>query len=223
VSKLTLSFKSKILRVFPLQQGMMEIGSSPGCVIHIDSLAVQEKHARIETHGHDSILFDLKSEDGTFINQDRISEHKLADGDLIRVGKHTLTYKYEEISHLESNESSTSIDITPVMDDPDQATEKPSAEPDPIQAAQAKQGWLQILNGQNLGKTMALSKSMTNLGKPGVATAVITRRNDGYFISHLEGKHPPKVGGKEIGDHSTKLEDNDTITIGNIRMQFYIE
>jgi len=226
VSKLTLSFKSKILRVFPLQQGTMEIGSDPGCVIHIDSLAVQGKHARIETHGHDTILFDLKSDDGTFINQDRITEHKLADGDLIRVGKHTLTYKYEEISHLESNESSTSIDITPVLEtekDSGQTTEIPSANPESIQATQPKQGWLQILNGQNLGKTMALSKSMTNLGKPGVATAVITRRNDGYFISHLEGKHPPRVGGTEIGDHSTKLEDNDTITIGNIRMQFYME
>lgn len=231
MSRLTLSFKSKVLRVFPLQQGTMEVGSDPGCVIHIDSLAVQDKHARIETHGHDSILFDLKSEDGTYVNQDRVSEHKLADGDLIRVGKHTLTYKYEEISHLESNESSTSIDITPVLDaerdvsqeKPNQTAEKPGATPDSIQATHPKQGWLQILNGQNLGKTMALSKSMTNLGKPGVATAVITRRNDGYFISHLEGKHPPSVGGKEIGDHTTKLDDNDTITIGNIRMQFYLE
>ena len=219
MSKLTLSFKSKVLRVFPLQQGMMEVGSDPSCLIHIDSLAVQDKHARIETHGHDSILFDLKTEDGTFVNQDRVTEHKLADGDLIRVGKHTLSYKYEEISSLESNESSTSIDITPLTE----ATQKEPEFPEVEAEAHPKQGWLQILNGQNLGKTMSLTKSMTNLGKPGVATAVITRRHDGYFISHLEGKHPPGVGDKIVGDSGIKLEDGDTITIGNIRMQFYLE
>ena len=222
MSKLTLSFKSKILRVFPLQQGMMEVGSNPGCVIHIDSLAVQAKHARIETHGNDSILFDLKTEDGTFVNQERITEHKLADGDHIRVGKHTLSYQYAEISSLESNESSTSIDITPIIDVKEETSQ--SAEiPEKIQDNQPKQGWLQILNGQNLGKTMSLSRSMTNLGKPGVATAVITRRNEGYFISHLEGKRPPTVGTTEVGDSGIKLEDSDTITIGNIRMQFYLE
>ena len=222
MSKLTLSFKSKVLRVFPLQQGMMEMGSDPSCLIHIDSLAVQDKHARIETHGHDSILFDLKTDDGTFVNQDRVTEHKLVDGDMIRVGKHTLSYKFEEISSLESNESSTSIDITPMLN----TTEEPVLKDEVAEVSnetQPKQGWLQILNGQNLGKTLSLTRSMTNIGKPGVATAVITRRHDGYFISHLEGKHPPKVGNKEIGEHSVKLEDGDTITIGNINMQFYLE
>jgi pSer/pThr/pTyr-binding forkhead associated (FHA) protein len=200
----------------------MEIGSDPGCLIHIDSLAVKDKHARIETHGHDSILFDLKTDDGTFVNQNRISEHKLADGDMIRVGKHTLSYKYEEISSLESNESSTSIDITPILDTEQNKSIDDIPEEEPV-SSKARQGWLQILNGQNLGKTMALTRSMTNLGKPGVATAVITKRNDGYFISHLEGKYPPKVGNKPIDDRSVKLADGDTITIGNINMQFYLE
>lgn len=221
MSKLTLSFKSKVLRVFPLQQGPMLIGSNQNCQIHIDSLAVADQHARIETHGSDSILFDLKTEEGTFINQDRITEHKLSDGDMIRVGKHTLSYKYEEVVSLDSNESSTSIDIHPVAEP--EAPEEESAEVDFSSGQPAKQGWLQIMNGQNLGKTMSLNRSMTNLGKPGVATAVITRRHDGYFISHLEGKVSPSVGNQEIGDQSVQLEDGNVITIGNIRMQFYLE
>jgi hypothetical protein len=141
---------------------------------------------------------------------------------MIRVGKHTLSYKFEEVSSLEANESSTSIDISPILE---AEQTKPAQEeiPEPAPSGKPKQGWLQILNGQNLGKTMALTRSMTNLGKPGVATAVITKRNDGYFISHLEGKHPPSVGNTPIDDRSVKLEDGDTITIGNIKMQFYLE
>lgn len=220
MSKLTLSFKGRVLRVFPLQQGATYIGSDPACSIHIDSLAVEAKHARIEVHGQDAILFDLNSQEGTYVNQEKISEHKLKDNDLIRVGKHTLLYSYEQVSQLDANESSTSIDIHPVMDKlAEQHAETLSSHDE----SDNKQGWLQILNGQNLGKTLNLNRSMTNLGKPGVATAVITRRHDGYFISHLEGKKTPLVGDEAIGEHSVKLEDGDTITIGNIKMQFYLE
>lgn len=219
MSKLTLSFKGRVLRVFPLQQGATLIGSDPACPIQIDSLAVQPKHARIEVHGQDAILFDLNSKEGTFVGQERISEHKLKDNDLIRIGKHTLLYSFEKVNQLDANESSTSIDIHPVMEElAAQQGEQASSD-----ESNQKQGWLQILNGQNLGKTMNLHRSMTNLGKPGVATAVIMRRHDGYFISHLEGKKTPLVGDKPIGEHSVKLEDGDTITIGNIKMQFYLE
>ena len=218
MSKLTLSFKGRVLRVFPLPQGATFIGSDPACPIHIDSLAIDPKHARIEVHGQDAILFSLDSKEGTFVNQEAITEHKLKDNDLIRVGKHTLLYSYEEVSQLDANESSTSIDIHPVIDQlAEQQAEQQSEQ------SEHKQGWLQILNGQNLGKTLSLNRSMTNLGKPGVATAVIMRRHDGYFISHLEGKKTPMVGDKAIGEHSVKLEDGDTITIGNIKMQFYLE
>jgi len=226
VSKLTLSFKGRVLKIFPLPQGATVIGSDPACPIHIDSLAVEPRHARIEVHGQDAILFDMNSQDGTFVNQEKISEHKLKNNDIIRMGKHTLTYTYEEVSQLDANESSTSIDIHPVMEKLDQQqypTVQEEAPPIFGEQIDNKQGWLQILNGQNLGKTLSLNRSMTNLGKPGVATAVITRRQDGYFISHLEGKKTPMVGNNVIGEHSVKLEDGDTITIGNIKMQFYLE
>jgi len=220
VSKLTLSFKSKVLKIFPLQQGLMEIGSDESCPIYIDSLAVEGKHARIETTGTASTLFDLGTEPGTFVNQTRIKEHKLKDGDSIRVGKHTLSFKEEAVTHLDANESSTSINIHPL---PEQEQNDLDEIKNDIKKTPGTQGWLQILNGQNLGKTLSLNKSMTNIGKPGVATAVITRRQDGYFISHLEGKRPPKVSGEPIDDRSIKLNDGEMITIGNINMQFYFE
>ncbi|MEJ2451889.1 MAG: FHA domain-containing protein [Gammaproteobacteria bacterium] len=79
MSKLTLSFKGRVLRVFPLQQGVTFIGNDPACLIHIDSLAVEPKHARIEVQGQDAILFDMSGEEGTFVHQEKISEYKLKD------------------------------------------------------------------------------------------------------------------------------------------------
>ncbi|MDH5371267.1 MAG: FHA domain-containing protein, partial [Gammaproteobacteria bacterium] len=132
------------------------------------------------------------------------------DEDVIRVGKHTLTYSFSE-------------DLTREMDAVSESIAE--EEPAPIQmgSQERKQGWLQIMNGANLGKTMSLNKSMTNLGKPGVSTAVITKRQDGYFISQLEGNHPLLIKNQEIGGKSQQLIDGDTIQIGNIKMQFYLE
>lgn len=191
----------------------MVLGSDPSCTIYIDSLALQPQHAQIDTVGNDSAIRDLGTEDGTFIGTTKLeSLHPLKDGDVIRVGKHTLTYSFSEDI---VNEDDNAIEELP-----------PEIEEAPvqIQAQQEKtQGWLQIMNGANLGKTMSLNKSMTNLGKPGISTAVITKRQDGYFISQLEGKHPLLIKNKELGEKSLQLTDGDTIQIGNIKMQFYLE
>ncbi|MFO8023959.1 FHA domain-containing protein [Thiohalophilus sp.] len=213
MSKLTLSFKGSILRVYPILKGSMLIGRDPQCTIHIDSLAVSPRHARLDTRDQTSVLVDLDSEGGTFVEQNKIDKHLLKDGDTIRIGKHTLEYKYEEdhnMAHVDELPVPEVEEITPQQADAEQTHE-------------TRQGWLQILNGQNLGKTLSLNRSMTNLGKPGVATAVITRRNDGYFLSHLEGEHPPLVDNQPLGDHSHKLQDGNTIQIGNIKMQFYLD
>ncbi|VAX13042.1 hypothetical protein MNBD_GAMMA24-836 [hydrothermal vent metagenome] len=218
MSKLTLSFKGTVLKVFPILRGQMLIGHDPACHLHIDSLALASRHARVDTQDQTSILVDLETEQGTFVNQKRIDKHQLENGDIIRVGKHTLQYIFEEVADLANvedlhlshhNISKPDISVTP-------KNEKPASH---IQ----KNGWLQILNGQNLGRTLSLNRSMTNLGKPGVATAIITRRNGAYFLSHLEGKRPPSIDDEPIGDRIYKLHDGNTIQIGNIKMQFYME
>ena len=214
MSKLTLTFKGRELRVIHLTQGSMLIGSDPGCKIHIDNLAVEPNHARLETHGDDTILFDLKSAEGTYVNQERISEHKLKDGDMIRVGKHMLTYKFTPTADLDSSDNI-------IQETPD--TQFEGSPEKQIDEEHSRYGWLQILNGQNLGQTINLNRSMTNIGKPRVATAVITRRDDGFFLSHLEGKVPPSVQNQPIDERGVKLNDGDIIQIGNVKMQFYLE
>lgn len=200
-----------MLKIFPVLEGSMILGSDPSCAIYIDSLAIQAKHAQIDTSKNESAIRDLGTEEGTFIGTTKLeSMHPLKDGDVIRVGKHTLAYSYSEnITSEVENSTGTEEDIEEA--------------PVQMEAQEKTQGWLQIMNGSNLGKTMSLNKSMTNLGKPGVSTAVITKRQDGYFISQLEGQHPLLIKNKELGEKSLQLTDGDTIQIGNIKMQFYLE
>lgn len=211
MSNLTLSFKGQNLKLFSIRRGSLFIGSDPSCEIHIDSLAINAKHARLDTEDQVSILHNLSTGEGEglSVNNNKVEQHTLKDGDVIQIGKHTLTYKYEPIQDDDIEFAEMSSGTIEMPDTSSQETVRP--------------GWLQIMTGQNLGKTLSLSRSMTNLGKPGVATALITRRNDGYFISHLEGKHAPLVGNQPIAEKNHKLHDGDTIQIGNVKMQFYLE
>ena len=217
MSKLTLSFKGRVLKVYPLLEGELLIGHNPACYLYIDSLALEPKHARIMTNNQQSTLYDLNTPEGTFVNQQRIKEHKLRDGDLILIGKHTLSYKFEDVSGagLAVPDFSSRTGNQPPVNDSPPANKT-------IQEG-LRSAWLQILNGQNLGKTLSLNRKMTNLGKPGIAAAVIARRSEGYFLSHLEGKHPPTVCSSPIGKQSHKLIDGDIIQIGNVKMQFYFD
>ncbi len=202
MAKLTLSFKDKVLKVYYVEPGEIVIGSDPACQIHIDSLALQPRHAAIATENRKSVVRDLGSPDGTFVDETRLSApHQLKHDETIRVGKHTLLYTTDPADELEGIQDTSSGDFIP-------------------KTPGKRQGWLQLLNGANVGKTISITRNMTNLGKAGVQTAVITRRDEGFFLSHLEGEKPPQVDGQSIGEKSWKLEDGNIILIGNIKMLF---
>lgn len=88
--------------------------------------------------------------------------------------------------------------------------------------ASQKRGVIQIVNGNNAGKELELVKTLTTLGKPGLQVAVIVRRPDGYYLTHVEGPHMPMVNGKDIGGQSHKLDDHDIIEVGKVKMEFFL-
>jgi pSer/pThr/pTyr-binding forkhead associated (FHA) protein len=82
-------------------------------------------------------------------------------------------------------------------------------------------GAIQLLSGGNAGKELELSKPLTTLGKPGVQVAVLTRRPQGYFITHVEGAQKPTVNGQPIGSAPHALKDHDLVEIAGIKMEFF--
>lgn len=210
MAKLTLAFKDTVLKVVYVEAGEMLIGSDPACKVFIDSLALQPRHASITTVKHKSILRDLSDDEGgTFVNNKKIDgEYQLVHDDEIRVGKHTLLFTTDPADELAGDDDASDSMLDPID------------EPVIIAKTKVKDAWLQIMNGSNVGRTISLSRNLTNLGKAGVQTAVIARRGDGYFLSHLEGERTPLVDGKSIGEDSFKLEDGNVIQLGNVKMQF---
>jgi predicted component of type VI protein secretion system len=102
---------------------------------------------------------------------------------------------------------------TPAMPPPPAA---PGASSQPL-------GTIQILSGPSAGKELPLSKPLTTLGKPGVQVAVIAKRPQGYFITHVEGAMFPVVNGKHLDAQAHPLHDHDVIELAGVKMEFYLK
>jgi len=92
MSKLVLKYEDRILKEVPVTSGPVTIGRVPGNTVVIDNPAVSSQHARVIVEGGQYVVEDLGSTNGTFVKEQAIKKHILQEGDVIRVGKHTLTF-----------------------------------------------------------------------------------------------------------------------------------
>ncbi len=196
--KITLSFRERVLKVLPLEEGETLIGRAPDCDLQIDSLAVALHHARIVTRGGESVIFDLGG--GLRVGGQPVREHRLADGDRVLLGKHVLTYSPEDVTTAERL-----------------APEGPSA------GAAPRRAWLQVLSGPRVGKALPLTRSLVRIGRQGEQSVIIARRANGYYVSALEGEEPPRLGDRPLGEEPQPLRDGDVLEVAGVRMQFFCE
>ena len=82
---------------------------------------------------------------------------------------------------------------------------------------------VQILSGPAIGREMELNKALTTLGKTGSQVAVITKRPQGYFITHVEGDQFPTVNGRRLDAQACALNDHDIIELAGVKMEFYFK
>jgi len=103
----------------------------------------------------------------------------------------------------------------------------PPAAPMPPPAAAAapatplREAAIQVLSGAAAGRTLDLTKNLTTIGKPGLQVAVITKRPNGYFITHVEGTTYPTLNGSSLGAQAHMLNDHDLIEIAGVKMEFF--
>jgi hypothetical protein len=109
----------------------------------------------------------------------------------------------------------------PAAPAPAPATLAPAPPPRPAQ--EVLLAAIQILTGPGVGKELELTKNLTTLGKPGVQVAVITRRPQGYFITHVEGVNFPVLNGKTLDSQAHALNDHDVIELAGVKMEFFLK
>ena len=73
-------------RKYELFDDVVTIGRDPDNGIPIEVDCVSRRHARIETHDGHKFAVDLKSTNGTYVNDTAVSRERLTSGDLIKIG-----------------------------------------------------------------------------------------------------------------------------------------
>jgi predicted component of type VI protein secretion system len=205
VATLTLSFKGRLLSVHHLDERPTSIGRDPNCRIPIDSLAVAPRNAEvIPAHG-DYLLLALDPDYPVLLNGEQVDQASLRHGDLIQLGKHTLSFSEDSLRLAGS-----------AMDTPGLA----STDVDPTTLT----SYLQLQSGPQIGRIVVLRRSVTRLSHAGAADLIVTRREDGYHLSHLEGGTAFRVDGRTVaGDGEAQLCDGSLIEIGEVRLQFFTD
>jgi pSer/pThr/pTyr-binding forkhead associated (FHA) protein len=92
VAKVILKFDDRILDECVIGHPGVSIGRLPDNQIVIDNPAVSGHHARVFMDGDKTVLEDLKSTNGTFINNKPVVRRVLEHGDVVLIGKHTITF-----------------------------------------------------------------------------------------------------------------------------------
>src|SRR5512138_1872478 len=107
--KLILRFDDRELAECAVGIHPVTIGRLPDNVMVIDNPAVSARHARVYKEGHQYVLEDLKSTNGTFVNDKPIARHTLLDGDVILIGKHTLLFTQKGGEQTEDHKQETFV------------------------------------------------------------------------------------------------------------------
>src|SRR6202171_5761498 len=244
MANLIRSVDGQVLKEYPLSKERPPTGPNPHNDVQIDNLAVSGEHAAIITILNDSFIEDLGSTNGTMVNGKPVKKHFLQNNDVVEIGKHKLKY----FNDAPTAATAAAFEKTMIIRNPAKAAPpppkadpgmgdtqtnlKPMAPEAPKPAAPApapapggagglREAVIQVLSGAAAGRTLDLTKNLTTIGKPGLQVAVITKRPNGYFITHVEGATYPTLNGASLGAQAHALGDHDLIEIAGVKMEFF--
>lgn len=208
MAKLVLSLDGVVIKEVQLTKDKTTLGRRPYNDIVIDNLAVSGEHAFLQMVGSDFYIEDLNSTNGTYINGKAVKKQQLRAEDVIEVGKYKIRFLLDDFG---------AHDKTMILR-PGQlptSTERPVAPPIAVGPASVR-----VLNGAAAGREVPLTKVVTTVGKPGVQVASITKRPNGYVLTHVEGSIRPSVNGAPMSGEAVQLKSGDVIELAGTQMQF---
>ena len=211
MGKLTIKTLGSLVGEVGLKLGDMTIGRYPECDIVLkDDKSVSGRHAVIKTVGKISTIEDLKSTNGTFIENARIGRHDLQHGDTIIIGAYELRYR-----------DVAALDAPGFGKPPATYAAPPESSQDKTRIITAH-AQLIALDGKDKGKRIPLMKEETVLDNPGKNPARIYRTAYGYMLTAKVGPGEPRLNDKPVPLSGQLLENGDIIYIAATRYQLQL-
>ena len=92
--RLFLTREGKTLGEIKLERARLLIGRSEHNDLRINSNFISRHHAMIVRHGSATLLMDLNSTNGTFVNSRRVSNYVMMHDDVVSIGNHRIKFVY---------------------------------------------------------------------------------------------------------------------------------
>jgi pSer/pThr/pTyr-binding forkhead associated (FHA) protein len=241
--KLILKLDERELQECAVGVHPVSIGRLPDNNIVIDNPAVSGRHARVYRDGSHYVLEDLKSTNGTFVNDKPIARHTLLEGDAILVGKHTLAFTQQggdqtpagKTGHPVPEIGGHTTKQKHLLSGPEQG--RPSQVYDAvvpktaIPTVQGRIGTVKVMAGSTTQSEFVLSAVTTMIGKadnaqiklkgwfkPDVA-ASIARKGEGFAITPIGGK--VIVNGEKLSGRRD-LAGGEVIEVSGLTLEFIL-
>lgn len=197
--KLSITFKGLPLQTVEIKPGETGIGRDPSNAVCIDSLAVADFHADIRSGPESYVIRPLQAGYPVIVNKHAITEHVLADGDHILIGKHSLYFTAERASDGFSGPMETR----------------------PVAPFRPFEGSFQVMNGKQIGMVIPLKATVTQIGKESTGMVIVTRGSEGYVIAAGSDNVRLTINGQALEHRESVLSDGDIVRINNSLLQFF--
>lgn len=217
--EIIVKYEDKIIERVVSEKKRISIGRTPDNDIVLDNRGVSRKHAQIEFNDNAAVIIDNESLNGTFVNNRKVGEEILRDGDDITIGKYTLTYQ----SQVQRDETGAHLDGTMVL--------KTKKHKELLKRDQYEKELVQQMGGSVLlgeentdFSEYQIDQNVTTIGKAKFVhvhakgfmlsgiQAKIVKEQEQYAIVNLGRKGKTKVNGEPISRQS--LKNGDLIQVG---------
>lgn len=207
----------------PILKSTFTIGRNPDCDAILSDIKSSRNHAIIKEEKGTFVLEDLKSRNGTLVNEVTITRTSLKSGDEIRIGNTRIVFSEQE-KIGESSESSNSMES-----DTTQIILKNIPDPHIASSSSIPQLALVLASGPKKGLHITLKEKFTigrskmnlNLNDHKISRkhCEIIKRKDGYYYIDLNSTNGSLINDKPV--HEKILNVGDMIKVGDTLIKVY--
>lgn len=184
------------------------LGRKVGNDIVLDNPTVSGHHCAFELRAAQVFVEDLRSTNGTFVNDKKITSRvQLKDDDVISIVNFRIYFSNRSKAKSEATFTDTGIFPIGALATP------------PVAALKAS---FFMLDGPMAGLEVPLNKAVTTFGKPGTMVIAVSNRRNGYFVARVEGNGVPTVNGAPFGHDGVLLTHQDVLELAGLKMRFHL-
>lgn len=226
IPKVIVKYQGTVIREVELKEAQLTIGRKGDNDLVIEDPSVSGHHAKIVKIQSVFFVEDLRSTNGTLINNKPIDRYQLQDTDVIMIGTHRLLFQ-----------DVVKPDVVPAWSSAGEADETmvlKGQKPRDLPTRAQKLATLKVVAGRTDRHEYQLSHQLTVIGAeegaavklqgwfaPKVA-AMIGRRGDGYYISAVQDGKKVLVNDGMVQSQAD-LKDGDRLEVAGVKMYFSLK